>query len=236
MDKNRARIAKIVSSAPKITTMKMAYDTVSESLQNEYEHMYDYVRYREIELLKETIISGNVEGSIAEAGVDYGDTSRILNLLFPDRKLFLYDTFNGFESGDAEFESQNYDVLTGFFEKWNNNRPKDDELISIVKEQLCYPEKAFIRKGFFPDTAIENDSDEKFALAVVDMDLYKPCYSAIMFFYPRLSDGGYIMLHDYNTPYFHGIHNALINAEKKLGKLAYIPLPDQGGSVVIVKK
>lgn len=235
MDENRRRVSKVISGVPKITTMKMGYDAVSETLQDEYEYLCDYVRYREIELLKELLEGNGVEGSIGEAGVDYGDTSRILNKIFPDRKLYLYDTFSGFERDDSEFETQNYSVDSDFFESWKARRPDTDEMLSIVKGQLEHPENVIIRKGYFPDTALEHDQNEKFALVIIDMDLYQPCFSALKFFYPRLSRGGYIMLHDYNSTFFNGLHDAVKDAEETLGKLSYIPLPDQGGSIVIVK-
>jgi O-methyltransferase len=62
----------------------------------------DYVRYRTLELIREQI--GNLPGNVAECGVFLGEFSRMINHCFPDRKLFLYDTFEGFDERDFAFE------------------------------------------------------------------------------------------------------------------------------------
>jgi len=35
---------------------------------------------------------------------------------------------------------------------------------------------------------------------LLDMDLYRPTLSALEFFYPRLSSGAYLFVHDYHNP------------------------------------
>ena len=41
---------------------------------------------------------------------------------------------------------------------------------------------------------------ERFAFVLLDMDLHRPTLSALAFFYPRLSPGAYLMVHDYHNP------------------------------------
>ncbi|WP_366515539.1 TylF/MycF/NovP-related O-methyltransferase [Rheinheimera soli] len=59
--------------------------------------------------------------------------------------------------------------------------------------------------------------------------------NAIEYFYPRLTAGGYLMLHDYNHADFRGVKQAVADYEAKHGKLAKVPVPDQGGTIVITK-
>jgi len=73
------------------------------------------------------------------------------------------------------------------------------------------------------------------AEAGVDMDLYQSTLDGIRFFYPRMTSGGYLMLHDYNTTLFKGAKAAVEEAEREFGRFFCMPLPDQGGSLVILK-
>jgi O-methyltransferase len=49
-----------------------------------------------LELVAHEIYENNVIGEVAELGVYRGDFASIINALFPDRKLYLFDTFRGF--------------------------------------------------------------------------------------------------------------------------------------------
>lgn len=38
--------------------------------------------------------------------------------------------------------------------------------------------------------------EDSFCFVSLDMDLYKPTYEGLHYFYPRLNHGGYIFIHD----------------------------------------
>ena len=219
-----------------IQIKKMAYDECSPSKMKT--DTLDYVRHRAIELIGEQINSNSIEGSIAEAGVLYGDLSRTISRVFLDRKFYLYDTFEGFDERDTTIEKENKYTSNDFFMKSNSFKSKlfsSDEKISIVKKQIVNPERVIIRKGYFPASA-DSEKNEKFAFVSLDMDLYKPMKSGMEFFFPKLVKGGYLMLHDYNSNEFKGIKVAIKEYENEYGiKLAKVPLPDQGGTLVITK-
>jgi O-methyltransferase len=62
------------------------------------------IRLSTLRLLSEEINEKKVEGNVAELGVYKGYLARELNLLFKDRKLYLFDTFTGFDARDIEYE------------------------------------------------------------------------------------------------------------------------------------
>ncbi len=221
-----------------IVTQPMAYDTVAKSMRFEYKNQMDYVRYRTIELIAEEISRNNICGAIAEAGVDYGDCSWIINEVFPDRTFYLYDTFSGFDQRDVKVEQQQQYTSNEFFESANyfkrSTFQTSDEQIESVRQRLKHPHNAVFKKGYFPETAKE-EQEERFAFVSLDMDLYQPILHGIEFFYPRLSKGGYMMIHDYNHREFRGIKKAVAEYEPKFGIIPKIPLPDQGGSIVFMK-
>lgn len=53
-------------------------------------------------------MNNSIEGSVAEAGVYQGNFSAVINKCFPTRKLYLFDTFEGFDSKEILF----YDINT----------------------------------------------------------------------------------------------------------------------------
>lgn len=189
-------------------------------------HMRDTfdIRLATIRLLSKEIIDKNVAGCIGELGVYKGYIARELNTLFKDRKLYLFDTFAGFNENDVEFENQllNSNIRKGKF---------NDTSVEYVKSIMPYPENIIICKGYFPDTA--KDIEEKFAFVSLDADLYLPTLEGLKFFYPRLSKGGYILVHDYNSTQFKGVKKA-VNDFAKDKEINIIPLCDLHGSAVII--
>ncbi len=228
-------IGNILHESKLVATRRMLYDNKTETNAACYAHLIDYVRYREIELLAEELKRAGVNGAIAEVGVEFGYTSAVLNRVFPESKLYLYDTFDGFEHAAIEEENKKFGLPLEFSNRWRSNHPESDVCRQLVLRRLFHKENAVIRQGHFPDTAIASDSDVVFAFVLLDVDLYKTTLEGLEFFWPRLANGGYLMIHDYNTVFLEGIHDAVADAEKKLGRFVRVPIPDSGGSLVIQK-
>ena len=223
-----------------ISTKAMLYDGYSKQLASKESRSIDYVRTRTLELVAEEIKTKNIEGYCAEAGVYLGEFSSEINRCFPDRKLFLYDTYEGFNSSDLKEQMQLFNMNDLPLSKDVNNTAEKyspEEQIEIVKNRLTNPENAIIRRGYFPDT-VEEEENYKFAFVSLDMDYYRPLYEGLKFFWPRLSDGGYIFMHDYNChpELTGGAHKAVDDAQEFLGtRFNVVPIPDYAGTLVIVK-
>lgn len=187
----------------------------------------DYMRYRTIELLKEQIDLYNIEGEVAELGVFRGDLALELNKLFSNRKLYLFDTFEGFNELE-KLADQNKGYTPDFdFDAFKNTS------IDFVLERMKYKENCIIKQGYFPDSL--DGLEEKFAFVSIDVDLYDPIYNGLCYFYPRLSKGGYIIIHDYNMKTLFGVKQAILDYEKQFGKLMKVPISDFGGTLIITK-
>lgn len=190
----------------------------------------DWVRVSTIELLAKQINIKNVHGDVAELGVFQGRISAILNELFPSKKLYLFDTFEGFSQQDILTEKGiNSDIDYSEISLWFQRTTEE-----LVMGKLKYPEKAVIKKGYFPDTLEGMPDDAEYCLVSIDPDLYAPTYDGIRYFFPRLCAGGYMIIHDYECPTFRGCRKAIDNACRELG-LSFVPIPDENGSVVITK-
>ena len=67
----------------------------------------------------------------------------------------------------------------------------------------------------------------------LDADLYISTLAALKFFYPRLSPGGVIFIHDYNYKW-EGIRKAVAEFTATIPE-TLVMMPDLDGSVMIVK-
>ena len=186
---------------------------------------YD-IRSATLYRIAERLHQQQVGGAVAELGVYKGDTAWKLNLLFPDRKLYLFDTFSGFDKRDVEKEK------SGQFSRAETGEFADTSEFA-VRKRLLFPHQAIFQKGFFPETA-EGLEEETYALVSLDADLYAPILAGLEYFYPRLNHGGMILLHDYNNQRFSGAKRAVEDYEKQHGALALVPLCDLHGTAVIV--
>src|SRR4051812_35726084 len=61
---------------------------------------FDYIRLSTLELVSFEINKNIPGGSVAELGVYKGKFARFINQYFPQRSLFLFDTFEGFDKND----------------------------------------------------------------------------------------------------------------------------------------
>ena len=77
--------------------------------KNRMDFVYEneYIRASAVELIANEIYDKNIIGSVAELGVYKRDFARIINMAFHDRKLYLFDTFEGFDKRDITTELEN---------------------------------------------------------------------------------------------------------------------------------
>ena len=181
-----------------------------------------YVLYQNLRALDERAIPG----SLAELGVYKGNSAKILHLVSPARKLYLFDTFEGFDSRDVNAESQQSPV---------NDQAFKDTSLEAVQAFVGTDKKVVYCKGWFPDTAAAVEPGEKFAFVHIDCDLGQPVAAALDFFYPRTSPGGLIIIHDYSSGWWKDVKPAVdrFMADKPETPIL---LPDKSGSVVIARQ
>ena len=100
-------------------------------------------------------------------------------------------------------------------------------------EKLPHKNMCIFKKGYFPESL--EDLEDTFAFVNLDMDLYHPTLEGLRYFYPRISTGGVILVHDYFTEIFPNIEKAVDDYERELGvKLHKMPIGDDI-SIAIVK-
>ncbi len=177
-------------------------------------------------LLAEQLEERNIDGDVAEVGVFRGEFATLINQAFPERKLHLFDTFSGFTKEDIAIEQQ-----------FGLSHAKVGDFSETAEEMVCgimpQPENIVLHKGYFPDT-FAGCEDYTFAFVSLDVDLYAPTAAALPLFWPRMSTGGIIIVHDYNSTQFTGARKAVQNFCAK-ENIYPIPICDLHGSVLLIK-
>ena len=171
--------------------------------------------------LKESGISG----AMAELGVYKGDFAKQMQAVLPDRKIYLFDTFEGFAQTDIDEEKNTSATIA---------RVSDfaDTSVAEVLGKMPDKDNVIIRKGVFPKTT--ENLQEHYALVSLDADLYAPTLAGLRYFHANLVHGGVIIIHDYESQQYPGVKQAVADYEKEAGKLLLIPLGDMHGTVIVV--
>ncbi|MBR2048358.1 MAG: class I SAM-dependent methyltransferase [Oscillospiraceae bacterium] len=191
---------------------------LADSVLPEQELSNDYVRLATLELLCRRL--EGVPGAAAELGVYKGFFARCINLLLPERRLYLFDSFEGFdpEAGASEaFQAAHANTAVG-------------KVLAIMP----HPENVTVKPGFFPGSL--NGLEEKFCLVSLDVDFERTTLDGLRYFWPRLEKGGYLLLHDWGSPSLPGVAQALKAYEEEIGEpIPGVPLCDVGGTLVLCK-
>ena len=150
-----------------------------------------------------TVIENQIEGDLVELGCFVGESSKYLrktlDVFNSDKKLFVYDSFEGLPD----------------LSKWEEGTPWKPRTLKTSEEVLVRnfevnglnrPDK--IVKGWFKDIK-EEDLPEKVSFAFFDGDFYDSIYDSLVKVYDRVSEGGYIFFHDYQRPDLPGVDQAI---------------------------
>ena len=164
---------------------RMRFPTFGADLNRRILANSDYYRYATLGLAAQRVATEGIPGAFAEVGVFKGEMSRFLAPFCGSRNFYLFDTFAGFpeehlegRGKDTRFRDTNEETVRGYF----RDRPN----VKLIK-------------GMVPGT-LEVAQAETFAFVLLDLDLYPPTLESLKFFYPRLSQGAYLILHDFNNP------------------------------------
>lgn len=155
------------------------------------------------EILRQAERALLVEGDFVELGCYKGYTSVLLGKLLAktEKRLWIYDSFAGLPektSEDASGAGANF---------------RGGELLVTKREVVERIRRAglrnvVIKKAWFNELT-EKDLPERIALAFCDGDLYGSIKISLQLVYPRLVEGGIIIVHDYNNPELPGSARAV---------------------------
>jgi len=114
----------------------------------------------------------------------------------------LFDTFDGFDDRDWAAE-RSLGMQTSQRVQFENTS------LNFVLSLIPQGGRINPVVGWFPESARGLPNALQFCLVSLDADLYEPTYSGLEWFYPRLSPGGYIVVHDVNNSDYPGARRAV---------------------------
>ena len=165
-----------------------------------------YALYKSVEY----IVSANIPGDCAEAGVWRGGScmliaETLLALGESSRRIFLFDTFAGHPRPDAEKDSDIWGNRA--IDEWQRTTGDDNHgqwaYVSLEEVQANlaltgYPsDKLVFVKGMVEKTVQNVDAKGRLALLRLDTDWYGSTVAGLEHLYPRLVSGGVLIIDDY---------------------------------------
>ena len=171
-------------------------------------------------------------GNVAECGVNRGEFAYYINKYFPDKKIYLFDTFEGFADSDLEVE-RGLGERSFLESQFNTGDSFKVASLDIVKKRMLHLQQCEFHVGYFPASA--EGVEDNFCFVSLDTDLYQPILAGLEFFFPQMVDGGIILVHDYFSSSLSGVQKAIADFENKAGtRLHKFPIADYC-SLAIVK-
>ena len=157
----------------------------------------------------EYLVKNNIAGDIVECGVWKGGSmmliaKRLLQLNNSNRKLFLFDTFEGMsEPNEKDVSAIDSSTAKELLEKENRSEGDNvwcysslDEVKSNLRK-INYPsDKLFYYKGKVEDTLPEPSLGE-IALLRLDTDFYESTKHELETLYDKVVPGGVLIIDDY---------------------------------------
>ena len=181
------------------------------------------VTARETEILLQELtktLTHNMPGDVVEFGCYKADTSVLYQKLLESmghggafqpenqapstsqKTLWLYDSFEGLPAKTREDNSAAGDA----FQAGELLVTKREVIEKFKKMGLKLPK---IKKAFFDNLDIIYDIPEKISYAFLDGDLYQSIKTSLRLVTDKMSQGGVIIVHDYNNPELPGSARAV---------------------------
>lgn len=149
-----------------------------------------------------------VKGDFVELGCYRGDTSLLLAELLveksvekPAKKLWIYDSFEGLPEKGKEDASE----IGKDFQRGELAVAKREVKARFLRAGLPVP---IIKKAWFNELT-EMDLPERIAFAFLDGDLYESIRDSLRLVGDKMSNGGVIIVHDYDNPALPGVAKAV---------------------------
>lgn len=138
----------------------------------------------------------NQPGDVIECGIFQGVTSilmaKLMDIRQSDKKLFLFDSFQGLPEPDRQVDANPR------FEKgaWAARR----EEVEARLAQYNVLQRCTIYEGWFSETLPDLSDDQQFCFAFIDADLYSSTVDCLKHIWPRLSRNCVAIFDDCHHP------------------------------------
>lgn len=163
--------------------------------------------------IADEVVTKNIPGDMAECGVFAGSHPAVMALTLQKvkddtRKVHLFDSFAGIPKGGV-YDSPDITNLVGIADHPTKPEPSGKSVcpIEYVQEMMARwrvdPSRLVYHQGWFQDTmrpAFESliyPEGPGLSILRIDGDLYESVKTCLMYLYPCLNAGGFLILDDY---------------------------------------
>ena len=189
---------------------------MTEDLLKKYPLISDQVSKEELRVVLrnlERVLQRGTEGDLVEFGCYIGTTSLFIRRILdgygqsPERSFHVYDSFEGLPpKADADQNAAGIDFKAG-------------ELLVSKKQFLHEFQRAklqtpIVHKGWF-DQLPSQAVPQKIAFAFLDGDFYESISASLRLVWPRMQEGGIVLIHDYKRETLPGVERAITNFFQK---------------------
>jgi len=189
--KNNLKIVRTYPHWPELWSKDVEFEEIMRAIESHTLLPYDRCYF----IYQIARNASRLEGDFAEFGVYKGGSAYLISMAAKNKTVHLFDTFTGMPEVNKPIDKHS----KGDFADTN-----------LENVQKFLNNKNFVfYKGFFPDTTASLESEIKFSLVHIDVDIYKSLEDALEFFYQRVVPGGVILFDDYDSLKCPGIKKAI---------------------------
>lgn len=198
----------------------------------ESQNIYKELRHYSLLQMAQYVLENNLEGEFVECGCWRGHSAYCIAKLMSnqrsDRKLLIFDSFEGL-SERTHHDKTRFNLSKNEFED-------ERKLFSCSEDKVrnVLRDFDFIRyyKGWIPKRFGEI-VNTKISFLHIDVDLYRPIKDTLEHLYPKIVNGGVVVLDDYGHSNFDGAKIAVDEflKENKCSFFYEVPM----GSAFIIK-
>lgn len=205
-------------------------ERVASSLYKKY-HEYTMIPHQlYIDNIKLISNFSHIDGCIVECGVWRGGMSAGMAEIFPDRKILLFDSFEGLP------EAKEIDGVSAL--KWQKNT-SGTSYYNNCRAEMEVAETAMkmsgtefeLIKGWFNETIPNYKLTEKIAILRLDADWYDSTMECLENLYPKVEKNGIVIFDDYYT--WDGCSRALHDYLSKIKSVSRIHKTNSGLPYII---
>ena len=186
------------------------------------------------------LVEGGIEGDIVECGVWKGGSMMaaaltLLRVGAPDRDLYLFDTFTGMPRPGPDDQDSPYDGYS-LESKWRRKRRSgwasvSEDSVRAAMESTGYPpERIHLVPGMVEDT-LPAEAPATLGLLRLDTDWYQSTRHELVQLYPRLAEGGVLIVDDYG--HYAGARKAVDEYFEERGERPLLNRIDYTGRVAV---
>ena len=194
----------------KFREMDRYEEAMNATFSNKYDNPYKQLRFYSLQNIFKNILNNKVDGYVAECGVWKGHSAFILCKMLEEtkssKKFYIFDSFEGgLSDKSAKDKNNRYELKKEQIRAEKMSFASDE---NQVKNSLSVFRNIYYFKGWIPERFNEVKNNN-FCFVHIDVDLYQPTLDSLIFFYPRLTKGGAIVIDDYAISQFPGSRKAV---------------------------